>query len=396
MAVPFKQITDRAHSAARWRDEALPKDGRWGTLVEVWRSAKRHRTTGHAAEMAFFAVLTLVPSTIAVGSALGLSERLVSAGVVDKAEQAASDAVRVLMGPQLADNVITPFVHAQLTQPHRDVALGALLIAWWLSSHLFNATGHALDSAYGVTDRRATVVQRFIALAFGLVSVLIVSLTVELMVNGPLGRGGGFTRDMGLDRVYAVGWSAFRWPLLLGIVIGFLACLYRFSANVRHCWRDCLPGAVIGAALWICAAVAFRVSAALGLSGSGGVAADDPAVQIIGQSVNAVVATVLWAYLASIAILIGGEFNAILRTQRAGETIEADEAAAMAEAMKAAAMAEAADAAPVPAAEAATVPAALPGQPAISRNGSTVSASPADLSSRNRFTRAKRSASPDA
>jgi uncharacterized BrkB/YihY/UPF0761 family membrane protein len=63
-----------------------------GTVVEVWRAAKRHRTTGHAAEMAFFAVLTLVPSTIAVGSALGLSERLVSAGVVAKAEQAASDA----------------------------------------------------------------------------------------------------------------------------------------------------------------------------------------------------------------------------------------------------------------------------------------------------------------
>jgi uncharacterized BrkB/YihY/UPF0761 family membrane protein len=39
-------------------------------------------------------------------------------------------------------------------------------------------------------------------------------------------------------------------------------------------------------------------------------------VQIIGQSVNAVVATVLWAYLASIAILVGGEFNAILHERR--------------------------------------------------------------------------------
>ncbi len=45
-------------------------------------------------------------------------------------------------------------------------------------------------------------------------------------------------------------------------------------------------------------------------------AADDPTVQIIGQSVNAVVATVLWAYLASIAIILGGEFNAALRFRR--------------------------------------------------------------------------------
>ena len=45
-------------------------------------------------------------------------------------------------------------------------------------------------------------------------------------------------------------------------------------------------------------------------------AADDPTVQIIGQSVNAVIATVLWAYLASIAILLGGEFNVLLRDRR--------------------------------------------------------------------------------
>ena len=56
--------------------------------------------------------------------------------------------------------------------------------------------------------------------------------------------------------------------------------------------------------------------AAFGLRGSSGVANDDPSVQIIGQSVNAVVATVLWAYLAGIAILLGGEFNAILRERR--------------------------------------------------------------------------------
>jgi membrane protein len=315
MAVPFKQITDRAHSAARWRDEALPKDGRWGTLVEVWRAAKRHRTTGHAAEMAFFAVLTLVPSTIAVGSALGLSERLVGAGVVVKAEQAASDAVRVLMGPQLADNVITPFVHAQLTQPHRDVALGALLIAWWLSSHLFMATSHALDDCYGVRDHRPTVVQRFIALAFALASVAVVAVTAEMMVSGPLGElTGDPAKTLGIEGAYSSVWSVARWPIGFALVVGFLICLYRFSANVRHHWRDCLPGAVVGAALWISAAVVFRLTA--GVRDWSGVASNDPSVTLIGQAVNAVVSTVLWAYLASIAILLGGELNAVLRDRR--------------------------------------------------------------------------------
>ena len=263
----------------------------------ILRSAKRHRTTGHAAEMAFFAVVTLVPSTVAVGSALGLSKSIIGERLVFEAENAAISAIRTLMGPELADTVITPFVHLQLSQPRGGVALGGLLIAWWCSMRLFEATGTALDVAYGVRSARAAVVQRLLALGFALGSVALVAFTVEMTV--------------------AVGWAVVRWPLLLAIIIGFLVSLYRFSPNVKHCWRDCIPGALVGAALWIVAAIVFRMSAELGMrAASGGVAANDPSMILIGQSINAVVATVLWAYLASIAILIGGEFNAALRNRR--------------------------------------------------------------------------------
>lgn len=316
MGIRVRQITDRASSAARWRDEVLSPVRPWRFLVDISRAAKTHRTTGHAAEMAFFAVLTLVPSTIAVGSAFGLSKRVFGADTAARAEEAATSAVHTLMGPQLADNVITPFVHAQLTQPHQDVAIGALLVAWWLSSHLFMATGHALDYCYGVRDHRATVIQRFIALAFALGSVAVLAVTVEMMVSGPLGElTGDPAKTLGIEGPYSFVWSVLRWPIGLALVVAFLVCLYRFCANVRQGWRECLPGAVVGASLWIGAAVAFRLTA--NMRDWSGVASNDPSVTLIGQAVNAVVSTVLWAYLASIAILLGGEVNALLRQRRA-------------------------------------------------------------------------------
>src|SRR3954463_6570395 len=159
----------------------------WRMALHLLRTGQRHRITGHAAEMAFFAVLTLVPSTVAVGSALGLFRKVIGEDAVAEAEAAMTGAVRTLMGPDLADSVISPFVHAQLAQPQGGVALGGLLVAWWLSSHLFMSTAHALDYAYVVHDCRPTVIQRFIALAFALGSVAVVALTVELMVTGPLG-----------------------------------------------------------------------------------------------------------------------------------------------------------------------------------------------------------------
>jgi len=301
----------------------------WRMALHLLRTGQRHRITGHAAEMAFFAVLTLVPSTVAVGSALGLFRKVIGEDAVAQAESAMTGAVRTLMGPDLADSVISPFVHAQLSQPRGGVALGGLLVAWWLASHLFASTGHALDAAYGVHDRRPTVVHRLLALGFALVSVLLVAITVEVMVVGPLGHGTFSPLDrMGLGDQYAMTWAIARWPLALAVVVAFLVCLYRFSANVRHSWRECVPGALLGAALWIVAAAAFRASAALGLRNSIGVQSDDASVRIIGQSVNAVVATVLWAYLASIAILIGGEFNAALRARR----LRAEQAPALTEA----------------------------------------------------------------
>jgi membrane protein len=302
---------------------SLPKAGELDAdrlpwlVVRVFQGSRAHRATGHAAEMAFFAILTLVPSTVAVGAALGVFKQVLGADLVSRAEDAVTEAVRTIMGPEIADDAITPFVHAQLSQPHGGVAIGGLLIAWWLSMRLFEATGHALDTVYGVADGRRTYVTRLLALAFALVSVVLVSMTVEMMVAGPLGRpGSGPVRWLGLGDAYTVVWSVIRWPLLLAIVVAFLVALYRFSPNVRHCWRDCIPGAVVGAVLWILAAVGFRLSTAVGLHTSTGVATDDPTVRIIGQSVNAVVATVIWAYLASIAILLGGEFNAALGERR--------------------------------------------------------------------------------
>src|SRR5690349_10404766 len=106
--VRLRQFQTGSELTARLRRESLDGDKRWHLAVQVFQAARRHRTTGHAAEMAFFAVLTLVPSTVAVGSALGLSERLVGSAVVVEAENAASTAVRALMGPQLADKIITP------------------------------------------------------------------------------------------------------------------------------------------------------------------------------------------------------------------------------------------------------------------------------------------------
>jgi membrane protein len=240
---------------------------------------------------------------------------------IARGQDAAIGVVRMVISPKLTDGVVDPFVRAQLSQPKGGgAAIGGLLLTWWLAGRLFAATGRALDAAYHDRHNRLSVSQRLIALGFAFVSVLVVVLTLGIMVDAPF-MDENVALDIGVSRALIAVWYVGRWPVVLVVLVGFLVCLYRFAPSVRHSWRHLLPGALLGVGLWILAAIAFRVYLALGRGAPTGVVVNNAQVVLIGRAVGAVVATVLWAYFSSIAILVGNELNAELsrlRTAAAG------------------------------------------------------------------------------
>jgi membrane protein len=313
---------DRLMAWAERRPERILGYNPWQLGVHLLRIPVRHRVTGPAAEMSFFALLTLVPLTVAVGAALGVIGRLVGPEKIARGQDAAISLVRVAISPRVTDGVVDPFVRAQLNpHQHGGAALGGLLLTWWLASQLFAATSRALDTAYQERHRSQTFNQRLIALAFAFASVVVVVLTLGIMVDAPfMDERSALADRLGLSRWIATAWFFGRWPVVLLVLVGFLLCLYRFAPSVKRGWRELLPGAVLGVLLWILAAVAFRIYLALGRGAPTGVVVNDERVVIVGRAVGAVVATVLWTYFSSVAILLGSELNAELaRLRRLGE-----------------------------------------------------------------------------
>jgi membrane protein len=288
----------------------------WQLGAHMLRTALRHRVTGPAAEMSFFAMLTLVPLTVAVGAALGQIQRFVGPEKIARGQDAAISMVRVVISPRLTDGVIDPFIRAQLSQQRGGAAIGGLLLTWWLAGRLFAATSRALDAAYHDRHRRLSMQQRLIALGFAFVSVVVVVLTLGIMVDAPF-MDEDVALEIGVSRALVTVWYIGRWPVVLLVLGVFLLCLYRFAPTVRHAWRHLVPGVALGVLLWIVAAVAFRVYLAFGSGAPTGVVVNNAQVVLIGRAVGAVVATVLWTYFSSVAILIGNELNAELARLRA-------------------------------------------------------------------------------
>jgi len=83
---------DRLLNWAERRPERFRRRNPWEIAARVAHAAGGHRVTGLAAEMSFFALLTLVPSTIAVGAALSLLQRVVGPSGIHQVQDAASRA----------------------------------------------------------------------------------------------------------------------------------------------------------------------------------------------------------------------------------------------------------------------------------------------------------------
>jgi membrane protein len=269
------------------------------------------RVTGLAAEMTYYAILSLIPLITALGAGLGALEGLLGTARVEELEQTLVDSIEQVLSSELADDVAVPLVEELLRQQRTGVALGGLLVTLWLAGRIFRAAIRALDDTYRVDERRTFVQQWGLSMAFlvgGLV-LAIVSLTV--LVIGPLLGGGQQLADwLGLGGTAELLWDWGRWPLVGSVGVGFLTVLYRAGPNVSNTWRQCVPGAVLATVGLVAIAVGFRFY--LDVAGPQGPEVGDAgeAVRIAAQLLGVALATLLFIWLSNISILVGGVFNA--------------------------------------------------------------------------------------
>jgi membrane protein len=285
-------------------------------------SSLEDRVGGLAAEMAFFALLSLIPAIVALGAGLGGIQGIVGAEAVAEGRAAAIDALRVAFSPRMTRDVLEPLIDGLIDADRGGIAVSGILAALWLASRVFTATIRALDLAYNVAERRGLIVQRVLAVAFALCAVVVVTLTLVLSVVGPLlGTGREIADVLGMGELFARMWSIARWPMVFAIAVAFFTFVYRYGPNLDNRWRDCVPGAVLGVTLWLLAAVGFRIYlATFGEPGAQFVTGDEEQqVAVLGQVVGAIVAAILWVYLSGLALLVGGELNSeVTRARCAG------------------------------------------------------------------------------
>lgn len=305
---------DLLHRIERRAGRLPLRFGRRNLAVLAVRSVRRFidvRVTGLAAEMTYFAVLSVVPLLGAIGAGFGLLERFVSEQRITELEDALIDAMGRVFTSEVVDDVVTPLVRELLRQDRTGFAIGGLLASVWLGSRAFRAAIRALDDAYAVDDRRNFVTQWALSLVFTAGSLLVLTVTLSLLVVGPLlGGGRQLAEWVGLGAEFEVVWAYGRWPLLAVLLVSFLTAMYRVVPNVSNTWRQCVPGAVVASIALVLVVIGFRMYLEVAGPQIPDVATGDEGVLVAAQLLGVLAAVLLFMWLSSIALLLGGVVNA--------------------------------------------------------------------------------------
>jgi membrane protein len=267
----------------------IPRAGWKDILIRTVREAKADQLALLAAGVAFYAMLALFPTLIALVTVYGL---VADPAQIETLLQSYTSALPPEAAALLTDQIATT------ADARRGLTIGlvvSLIAVLWTASGGVNGLIIGINLAYDEEEMRGFVKRRGVALLLTLSAILLVVVVVVLLAVVPI-----VLNVVGLGREAELAIIALRWPLLAVLVMGALAVLYRYAPDrdrARFTWVS--PGALVATLLWLAGSAAFGVY-----------------VRNFGRydqtygTIGGVIVLLLWLFVSAFAVLFGAELNA--------------------------------------------------------------------------------------
>lgn len=286
------------------RPTDIPKRGWLQIVKRSWAENNADNMPIIAGGVAFFAFLSIFPALIATISIYGLvaSPEQVTQQIESLSDQLPDNAQDILT-EQLTE--ITSNAGGALTFGLIASVLGAL---WTASGGVSNMV-KAVNIAYDEVETRNFLKLRALSLVLTLGAIVFILFTFALIAVVPV-----VLDALPLGGVGTVLAQALRWVLLLGVVIGSLAVLYRVAPDrdaPKIRWVSL--GSLVVTLIWAVVSVAFSFY-----------------VNNFGSynetygAIAGVIVLMLWLYLTCYLVLLGAEINAETEHQTARDTTQGD------------------------------------------------------------------------
>jgi len=268
----------------------------------LYRAWHDDRVSGLAAEIGFFALLSLFPLLLVFSAALGGLGSILGADISDSVEAQVTEWSDAIFG---VEGGVSSSLENLFDNSSTSVLTVGVLATLYTASRGFAAVVRALDVAYGHDNTRGWVGTQLVGLALAVGTIIVGSITLAGLVIGPLFGRDDFLGDGLVSSILGLLWTYLRFPVAVLVLIAWSATIYHVAPNRRAEWRAELPGGAFSALFSFVSSVLFSIYLRT-LSGSNAI------FGVIGTAII----LQLWLYLLAIGLVLGAEVNAGLATKR--------------------------------------------------------------------------------
>ena len=176
----------------------------------------------------------------------------------------------------------------------------SILITIWVASSGIGALIKGLNKAYDEAETRNYFKIQIISILCTISLAFIIIITLFLLVFGQL-IGAVLASELGLTEVFTFLWDIVRYGIVFFSMIFAFSAIYRYIPCRKLTWSNAAPGACFATAGWIIVSIGF----AYYVNNFGSYS------KLYG-SIGAVIVLLIWLFLESVIMIVGGEINATL------------------------------------------------------------------------------------
>jgi len=289
----------------KWQEDALAEGPHgWAELIRViFENAQEYEIPGRAAQLAYYLLFSLFPTLLFITLLISI---LPMPSLLDDLLNYCQRA----LPPQVFSMVQAALQQAADNRPHGLLSISLLATIWAASSGM-EAVITSLNVTYQVRASRGWWRERLmaIALTLGLSSFTLLALSIIFFggsitnyIAGTYGFGGTFRSF----------WQIAQWPVAAAFVLFGLDLIYYFAPNIKQRWRWVTPGGSIAVVLWLLISYGFRIYVTR-----------YSRFNVTYGALGSFMVLMLWLYLSSVTILLGGVINGVLISVSQGSNAKA-------------------------------------------------------------------------
>ncbi len=278
------------------RGEALVKEKMMHYGKRLISEIKKDSATGLAAQQAYYYMLALFPLLILI---------IAIVPYLNIDPEKAINVVNTLLPSEsaelLKDNVVK-----LVSERNGGLLTFGIIGTLWSASNGINAFMKAMNIAFDVRETRSFIKARLISilLTIGLIFAFAVALLLPVFGKVLLEM---VNTIVPIPAPYDIIFRVVRWIVAFVVMTAVLAALYRLAPNKHYPFKHVIPGAIFATIVWqlISLGFSFYVSNFGNYSATYG-------------SLGGVIILMLWLFLTGLALVLGGEINAIYHNEKSG------------------------------------------------------------------------------